>query len=182
MLKQGQGVFRHQEHTAPPEVPELRHSSEGASVLAGGPRQGTEVLTRDDRLLRGGVEDGAPAIGPQGQKPSEDLLSAHPDSPGARHRPEAESGESWQGPEEGRWCVVCVCACGKACGTQAHKTLQFIRHPQLWPHRAPRGVCTSTRVLRVCPHGTLSSMRSTWRPASSTRKQPRRARRGTSRW
>lgn len=78
-------------------------------MLAGGPRQGTEVLTHDDRLLTGGVEDGAPAIGPQGQEPSEDLPPAHPDSHGARHRPEAESGESWQGPAEGRCCVVCVC-------------------------------------------------------------------------
>lgn len=154
-LKQGQGVFQHQERTAPPGAPELSHGSEGASVLAGGPRQGTEVLTHDDRLLTG-VEDGAPAIGPQGQEPSEDLPSAHPDSPGARHRPEAESGESWQGPEEGRWRVACVCACGKACGTQAHKT-QFIQHPQPRPHQVPRraDVCTSTRVLRVCPHGTV---------------------------
>lgn len=157
-------------------------AARGASVLAGGPRQGTEVLTHDDRLLTGGVEDRAPAIGPQGQEPSEDLPSAHPDSPGARHRPEAESEESWQGPEEGRWCVVCVCACGKACGTQAPKTHSSSSTHNRGPTGCPAGVCTSTRVLRVCPHGTLSSRRSTWRPASSTRKQPRRARRGTSRW
>lgn len=106
-------------------------------MLAGGPRQGTEVLTHDDRLLTGGVEDRAPAIGPQGQEPSEDLPSAHPDSPGARHRPEAESEESWQGPEEGRWCVVCVCVWEGVRHTGSQDS-QSIQHPQPRPHWVPR--------------------------------------------
>lgn len=150
-LKQGQGVFRHQEQKAPPGAPELRHGSEGASVLAGGPRQGTEVLTRDDRLLRGMVEDGAPAIGPQGQEPSEDLPSAHPDSPGARHRPEAESGESWQGPEEGRWCVVCVCVWEGVRHTGSQDPTVHPAPTTVAPPGAPRGLHFDSGVKGLSP-------------------------------
>lgn len=35
-------------------APELSHGSDGAPVLAGGPRQGTDALMCDDRLLKGG--------------------------------------------------------------------------------------------------------------------------------
>lgn len=157
-------------------APELSHGSDGAPVLAGGPRQGTDALMCDDRLLKGGVEDAAPATGPQGQDPSEGLPSTHAHSPGARlKRPESRRSGELAGPRGRRCMCVCVCVGRRAAHGLTRPCGSYGIHS-----RGPTGLCAPTRVLRgLSPWDPPMSTRSARHPDTSTRRQPRRARRGT---
>lgn len=147
--------------TVPPGTPEQSGQWDccaGRWVTAGG-----QMLT-----AARGVEDGAPALQPHGQEPPE---ASHTPSARARADPESESGEGSRG----------VRACGWALGGRAAHRL---RDPALHPARAPPGSprelgcggSASTDPLTArgaCPPPAHR------RPATGTRRRPRRARTGT---